>query len=100
MHLPRGAGQGHSTARPALAYSAAVAAALVRHVPDASAELTAAALLHDLPEFAPAVVDAKTAAVSGQPPRPRPVKSYTSESDSSGSRNGRQAPPRSGNLNE
>jgi hypothetical protein len=46
--------------RPALAHSAAVAAALVRHVPDASAELAAAALLHDLPEFAPAGVDAKT----------------------------------------
>jgi len=45
--------------RPALAHSAAVAAALVRHVPYASAELTAAALLHDLPEFAPAGVDAK-----------------------------------------
>ncbi|MFI6079216.1 metal-dependent phosphohydrolase [Actinoplanes sp. NPDC051343] len=43
--------------RPALAHSAAVAAALVRHVPDASAELTAAALLHDAPEFAPAGVD-------------------------------------------
>lgn len=33
--------------RPALAHSAAVAAALVRHVPDVSAALTAAALLHD-----------------------------------------------------
>ena len=45
--------------RPALAHSAAVAAALVRHVPGASAELVAAALLHDLPEFAPGGVDAK-----------------------------------------
>src|SRR5689334_8616545 len=45
--------------RPALRHSAAVADALVRHVPNASAELVAAALLHDLPEFAPAGVDAK-----------------------------------------
>jgi (p)ppGpp synthase/HD superfamily hydrolase len=42
---------------PALAHAARVAAVLVRHIQDAPAELVAAALLHDAPEFAPADVD-------------------------------------------
>jgi HD domain-containing protein len=39
---------------PALGHAVRVALTLDRHLPDASPELIAAALLHDSPEFAPA----------------------------------------------
>lgn len=46
--------------RPALVHAVRVAVTLTRHLPDVSPELTAAALLHDAPEFAPPDVDLDT----------------------------------------
>jgi putative NIF3 family GTP cyclohydrolase 1 type 2 len=46
--------------RPALAHAVRVAVTIGEHVADPAAELTAAVLLHDSPEFAPADVDLDT----------------------------------------
>jgi (p)ppGpp synthase/HD superfamily hydrolase len=43
--------------RPALVHAVRVAVTIGKHVPDAAPELVAAALLHDVPDFAPATLD-------------------------------------------